>query len=82
MTEADAKTKWCPFTRVALVEGMSANRTAGMGTQGYADITEETRCLGSGCLMWEFRTDLPARNDAAAGKPPHGDCMLKYSGRH
>lgn len=52
MTEEQAKLRWCPFSRVALSEGMSANRTASMGLGGYADIKDETRCLGSDCAVW------------------------------
>lgn len=54
MNESDALTKWCPFTRVALSEGLSANRTASMGTGGYADISDETRCLASECMAWRW----------------------------
>lgn len=56
MTEDRAKEKWCPFSRVALDEGMAANRTASMGRGGYADIAEETRCLASGCMAWRWST--------------------------
>ena len=60
MTSNEAKTKWCPFTRVALTAGMSANRTATMGRGGYADIEEETRCLGNACAAWheEYPNDV------------------------
>ncbi len=59
-----AKTQWCPFSRVALTAGMNANRTAGMpecgatsNTINYADITDETRCLGDRCAVWIRQTD-------------------------
>jgi hypothetical protein len=67
MTAKEAKTKWCPFSRVALSEGMAANRTASMGKGGYADIAEETRCIASDCMAWQWHTM----------DPPVGDCGLK-----
>jgi hypothetical protein len=75
MNEEEAKSKWCPFTRVALSEGMSANRTASLGHGGYADIADETRCLGSGCMMWEWRERTALQDEGRS--PDHGDCMLK-----
>jgi hypothetical protein len=62
----DARKLWCPFTRVALVEGMSANRTASMGRGGYADISEETRCLANDCMLWRWHGLVP----------PHGECGM------
>jgi len=52
MTQDEAKKRWCPFTRVALRQGLSANRTASKG--GYADIADETRCVASGCMAWQW----------------------------
>ena len=47
MTEDQAKTKWCPFVRTGLTAGMAVNRhVADYG------VYDETRCIGSGCMMW------------------------------
>jgi hypothetical protein len=54
MSPEEAKTKWCPFSAVALTSGVAANRTASMGTGGYADLTDETRCLADGCMFWRW----------------------------
>lgn len=67
MRPDEAKTKWCPFSRVALTSGTSANRTASMGTGGFADLVDETRCLAEGCMAWRWRR--------SAG-PADGDCGL------
>jgi hypothetical protein len=58
MDEATAKTKWCPFKRVALSAGMSANWSGNMapGSVGYGNIHDETRCIGSECMVWRYRT--------------------------
>lgn len=54
MTEEEAKTKWCPFSRVG-IEGRSSvavNRASGDGTGGPYDVVEETRCIASACMAW------------------------------
>lgn len=65
MSPETAKQLWCPFTRVAIVEGMAANRTASIG-RGYTDISEETRCLAQGCMAWRWTKMTP----------PDGYCSL------
>jgi hypothetical protein len=69
MNEADARKKWCPFSRVALTEGMAANRTATMGSGDYADIKDETRCLASDCMAWRWGPDRAGGYCGLAGKP-------------
>ena len=55
MTEAEAKTKWCPFARAEIKNGGSAvNRSATMGNGWPGDIEHTTRCLGSGCMAWQY----------------------------
>ncbi len=59
LTELEAKKRWCPFSRVALQMGMAANRSgakrAGLDPDNkeYGNVYEETRCLGSACMVWE-----------------------------
>ncbi|MFA5951510.1 MAG: hypothetical protein WC807_14620 [Hyphomicrobium sp.] len=48
-TEEEAKTKWCPETRTGLTAGMAVNHHVG------GDVHEETRCIGSGCMMWRWK---------------------------
>ncbi len=47
MTEEEAKTKWCPMTRVGHVAGMAINRHP-----DKQDFYTETRCVASKCMMW------------------------------
>lgn len=57
MTEDEAKDKWCPFVRIAVQMGnggATANRGAGDGTGGPYDLREDNRCLGSGCMAWQW----------------------------
>lgn len=56
MNEETAKEKWCPMTRVPLTEGMSANTSISTRNDGdgYANLWAETRCQGTGCMMWRW----------------------------
>lgn len=47
MTEEEAKTKWCPMTRVGHVAGMAINRHP-----DESDFYVDTRCVASKCMMW------------------------------
>lgn len=54
VTEAEARTKWCPFARVSDTE----ERPASVNRQ-WRDARPErgTNCLASDCMAWT-RTDL------------------------
>lgn len=73
MNERDAKAKWCPFVRMALVEGIAANRTGNMNPdgEGYANIHAETRCIAGECMAWVW---FRAPSQERLGD---GDCGLK-----
>lgn len=45
MTEAEAKTKWCPFSR-------NVSTSYHTGTVGNRPQTNEVNCLGTGCMLW------------------------------
>lgn len=47
-TEEEAKTKWCPEVRTGLTAGMAVNHHIN------GDVDEETRCIGSSCMMWRW----------------------------
>lgn len=55
MTEAEAKTKWCPFSRVGQNMGdkpIAVNRTFHESNSGSHVVQMQTRCLASGCMAW------------------------------
>lgn len=64
MREEVAKTKWCPETAIAfwfkpegadmvgMPLGVAVNRA-----EGHQSIINQTRCLGSGCMMWRTVKD-------------------------
>lgn len=61
MTEEEAKTKWCPFVRVAgpmqsEAEGTSYNRWPPSDGTTKAMLSEHviTLCIGSACMAWRW----------------------------
>jgi hypothetical protein len=50
-TESIAKEKWCPHARLGDDDGSTYNRR-------YTDpyMPGPTQCLGSGCMMWRWKT--------------------------
>lgn len=48
MTETEAKSKWCPFGRIAHVNGATANSRA----HHDPDLAQD--CIGSGCMAWRW----------------------------
>jgi hypothetical protein len=52
MTEAEAKTRWCPYSRVEIGDfGVVVNRFP-MDADVHQPTFNATLCLGSGCMMW------------------------------
>lgn len=54
-TEEEAKTKWCPFARVA-VDARGASVSVNRHLEG-AITQRETRCLTSACMAWRWIDD-------------------------
>lgn len=82
MTEADAKTKWCPFSRFGVIDTVAPNRF-GAGSEGsFAEIA--CRCIGSACMAWRKRetAEFSAKAEAEFRKtgrrlePDTGYCGL------
>ncbi len=57
MTEDEAKTKWCPFARVAGQMGGEAQGTSfNRWTTGAAGgASDPAACIGSACMAWRVR---------------------------
>lgn len=73
MTEEDAKTKWCPFTRlIADNGGLTANRS-----DSLPDIT---RCMGSGCMAWRWDAEWDFNTAAPMGPDYERRAMALRSG--
>jgi hypothetical protein len=50
-TEDEAKTKWCPFTRIS-----SGEREWHTNRPSHAEVHDKAfdRCIGSACMAWRF----------------------------
>jgi hypothetical protein len=63
-TEAEASGKWCPLSRVN-VTGSNRHKDGGLAL-------EQTRCVGSACMLWRWVARQPfakARGYCGAGGP-------------
>jgi len=85
MTEAEAKTKWCPFVRHFDFKQMDTklftlgpfNRLAGEPDDGSGGVTvaapKQCLCVAADCMMWKWQ-------EGYGGTPStknDGDCGLK-----
>jgi hypothetical protein len=67
MTEEEAKTKWCPFARIAVpFTSTETDKIVGVGSANRVGLSprvsiggstdrsnpESARCLGSACMAW------------------------------
>lgn len=65
LTETEAKTKWCPFARVATqyADGKPINRVGSDSEESPVPVIEmifdESKCIGSDCMAWRWKTSLP-----------------------
>lgn len=82
MTEAEAKTKWCPLVRqVAVTPGKRESAAIGnrfidesLADGGSFHNPIHSRCIGSDCMMWRWRSKVHDANPSegwcgAAGRP-------------
>lgn len=68
MTEEEAKTKWCPFSRFYSTTG--AFNRSGDG------IDRASKCIGSGCMAWRWI------KDPVTDLFTHGKELPDYKGEH
>jgi hypothetical protein len=67
MTEAEAKTKWCPFAR-SEISGMIANRPMNYSS---GNSNSDRVCIGSSCMAWRWDGQSEYRH-------PKGPEFLRY----
>src|SRR5262245_40065406 len=85
ITEAEAKTKWCPLARLfvqseiktggSITQIVTASANAGLPTGNDGDDIRP-HCIGSACMAWrevKERTSTGCENDA---RPPGPDWEL------
>ena len=80
MTEAEAKTKWCPFARVGLVTdddgGVAVNRSVepvDKRTVSICSVYDETRCIAAACMAWRWDESEWQTMDSLRGPKPEGE---------
>lgn len=85
MTEAEAKTKWCPFARQL---DWDDNQAGGMpiSANRHFDGSPSMRCLclGSACMAWRWvdgwgdlpKENWPTANGTKTCPDPRGRCGL------
>lgn len=62
MKQKDAKTKWCPMSRVAVPVGQTVNRistallsiTDDSDRKYFEEQQANCNCLASGCMLWQW----------------------------
>ena len=72
MTEAEARTRWCPFVRVGASSPTGSVIT--VNRHGPGMLPQELCCIGSDCAMWESSGVLDMAGNG------NGDCGLKRPG--
>jgi hypothetical protein len=92
MTEEDAKTKWCPFSRAAFIMdkgdgtfdmpvGVSSlNRFMDKGAPQLTN-PPACRCLGSACMAWRWAVSPGQKHHDTADGPARGDGHCGLAGK-
>ncbi len=88
LTEEDAKTKWCPFSRTMVwrnsLGGSSATAVNRWADEDGPALPTACICLGSGCMAWRWKREFVFKADGVqvhlvdeVVEPPiHGYCGL------
>ena len=70
MTEEEAKTKWCPHTRLAAPVDSEAAGTS--GNRYGDDALSGCRCIGSQCMAWRCgKPAIERQGSLGDGANPH-----------
>jgi hypothetical protein len=54
LTERDAKTRWCPFSRIVVDFLGEGGTVAATANRDLPNDSDRANCLGSGCLAWRW----------------------------
>jgi hypothetical protein len=78
LTEAEAKTKWCPHVRYLSVfrDEDGKRETAGCFNRGYDDTgLDRSLCIGDACMMWRWHEPWTSSTEEGVG----GDLVLRLA---
>lgn len=81
MTEEEAKTKWCPMSRLAWLNEDMGKTAITANRWGHGEPLGGSTCIGSACMMW--RWDYPKGEkhfDAEGSLRKDVDFRLGYCG--
>lgn len=72
MTEDEAKTKWCPFVRLARPGQTAFNRTT-----DDSELLPAAMCVASDCMAWRWKARTwPSKPNDQSGPICGGYCGL------
>lgn len=72
VTEAEAKTKWCPFARGSFV--MVGNSPASVNRNLSGEASSGASCIGSDCMAWRWNAFMRSNR-------VHPDVVKNYTER-
>jgi hypothetical protein len=84
LTEAEAKTKWCPQARIIAGEVSLGGKVSFQGGQTAFNVAMDTDngnrsymgvCAGSACMMWRWHEPWTSSTEEGQG----GDLVLRLS---
>lgn len=82
-TEDEAKTKWCPFARVAFSWGEGGSIFDGEGATPMAttvnrgrNLSADTLCIASACMAWQWEPEDEERPLSDQRATTRGYCGL------
>ena len=86
MTEDEARQKWCPFARVAMISSSDiecppCNRLAIDGVSGLEKNPAGARCIASDCMAWRQTATLWLREGVANPVRAVGDTPAPYQSK-
>lgn len=58
MTEAEAKTRWCPFAASRVIRSMGEEALHDQQAAYLSDGVLQPTCLGSLCMVWTWDSDF------------------------
>jgi hypothetical protein len=74
VTEQEAKSKWCPHSRVVAKNGLGpcGNRVNDCAADGSPAVPEAAFCIGSHCMAWRWENKFQRKPSDST----HGYCGL------
>lgn len=72
LTEKEASTRWCPFTRIG---AGTVGQVVPVNRLGNGDIDTRARCIGSRCMAWRWNGMHPTFKGEPIGEKT-GSCGL------